>query len=293
MRILSFGSLNIDHVYQVAHFVRPGETLSCMGYQQFCGGKGFNQSIALAYAGATVSHAGLLGGDGARLRDRLETSGVDTHFVESVDGPNGHAIIQVNPEGENSIIIHGGANRLLTKAYIDTVLGEFTSGDHVLLQNEINKIPEIMEQSAQRGLSIAFNPAPMHPDVLDYPLDRVSCFIINEIEGAELTGESEPDQILSAMKDAYPRAATVLTLGEKGVLFGDGTKTISVPAPVVEPVDTTAAGDTFIGYFLTDFIHRRDIETTLHTACRAAAICVTRPGAADAIPRRDEVDSAC
>lgn len=293
MRILSFGSLNIDHVYQVAHFVRPGETLSCMGYQQFCGGKGFNQSIALAYAGATVSHAGLIGGDGARLRDRLETSGVDTHFVESVDGPNGHAIIQVNPEGENSIIIHGGANRSMSLAYINTVLGEFTSGDHVLLQNEINKIPEIMEQSAQRGLSIAFNPAPMHPDVLDYPLDRVSCFIINEIEGAELTGESEPDQILSVMKDAYPRAATVLTLGEKGVLFGDGIKTISVPAPVVEPVDTTAAGDTFIGYFLTDFIHRRDIETTLHTACRAAAICVTRPGAADAIPRRDEVDRAC
>ncbi len=292
MKVLSFGSLNIDHVYQVAHFVRPGETLSCEGYQQFSGGKGFNQSIALAHAGANAYQAGMIGDDGAWLKDRLESSSVDTRFLESVDGPSGHAIIQVNSAGENSIIIHGGANRSITSEYIKSTLNHFDSGDQVLLQNEINGIPEIMGQCAERGLSIAFNPAPMNPEVLDYPLDLVDCFIVNEIEGSELTGETNPDHILSAMKATYPRAAIVLTLGEEGVLFGDKTATISVPAPQVKPVDTTAAGDTFIGYFLADFIHHRDIETTLHTACRAAAICVTRQGAADAIPRRDEVDSA-
>lgn len=294
MKILTFGSLNIDHVYRVGHFVRPGETLSSDSYEQFCGGKGFNQSIALANAGADVFHAGMVGNDGTWLRARLDKSGVDASLVEKTDSSTGHAIIQVNPEGENCIIIHGGANQCITEDYINRILGNFSPGDFILLQNEVNDIPEIIHRSTKLDLKIVFNPAPMHADVLTYPLDLVNCFILNEIEGKELSGKDEPEEILLSMIDKYPKAETVLTLGEKGVLFGNSERKLAVPAIRVKPadiVDTTAAGDTFIGYFLEGYANNQKMEIALRTACRAASICITRPGAADSIPKREEVES--
>ena len=122
MKIINFGSINIDHVYGVEHFVRPGETLESESYALFSGGKGANQSIALARAGAEVIHAGKVGADGAWLKTKLQESGVDVSLVEMVDLPTGHAVIQVNSEGENAIIIHGGANRSVSKANIKKVL---------------------------------------------------------------------------------------------------------------------------------------------------------------------------
>ena len=296
MKVLTFGSLNIDHVYRVEHFVRPGETLSSDSYEQFCGGKGFNQSIALAHAGADVRHAGMVGRDGIWLKARLEDSGVNAGFVEETEKPTGHAIIQVNPAGENCIIIHGGANRCITEDYIYRVLGSLSAGDVVLLQNEINDIPEIIHRSAALELNMVFNPAPMHPDVLAYPLDLVDCFILNEIEGKELSGKDRPEEILAAMVGKYPEADTVLTLGGQGVLFGNAQTSFQVPALAVAPadiVDTTAAGDTFIGYFLEGYARRNQaMEASLQIACRAASICITRLGAADSIPRREEVETS-
>jgi ribokinase len=293
MKILTFGSLNIDHVYRVGHFVCPGETLSSESYEQFCGGKGFNQSIALANAGADVFHAGMVGNDGTWLRARLDKSGVDASLVGKTDKPTGHAIIQVNADGEYCIIIHGGANQCITEDYIDRVLSNFSPGDFILLQNEVNGIPEIIRRSAKLDLKIIFNPAPMDADVLTYPLDLVNCFILNEIEGKALSGKDEPEEILLSMIDKYPKAETVLTLGEKGVLFGNSERRLAVPAIRVKPadiIDTTAAGDTFIGYFLEGYINNQEIETALRTACRSASICITRSGAADAIPKREEVE---
>lgn len=289
MKILNFGSLNVDHVYAVDHFVRPGETLDSIRYSRFCGGKGLNQSIALAHAGAKVYHAGKVGPEGVWLKDRLKKEGVNTAWVTVTDGSSGHAIIQVNREGENSIILHGGANRAITPRDADRVLGEFSAGDYLLLQNEISSIPQIMKRAARMGLRIVLNPTPMTPDVVKYPLDLVSCFILNEIEGEGLTGKKEPGRILTAMMKQYPEAAVVVTLGARGVLYGEGGLTLSVPAVKVKPVDTTAAGDTFIGFFLADMAAGRGVETALQTACRAAAICVTRHGAADSIPRRSEL----
>jgi ribokinase len=288
-RILNFGSINIDHVYQVDHFVRPGETLPGLSYRRFAGGKGSNQSIALARAGARVHHAGRVGGDGAWVIDMLREAGVDTENVEVIDGPSGHAVIQVNPSGENAIIIHGGANREITERDARRVLSGFSDGDYLLLQNEISSMPEIMKIGAERGLKIVFNPAPMTADVPSCPLSLVGMFIINEVEGEELTGEREPDKIVGAMLDAWPRAATALTLGSRGVMYGDSERRLSVPAPKVSAVDTTAAGDTFIGYLLAGIVAGHGIEAALETACRAAAVCVTRPGAADSIPARDEL----
>ena len=289
MGILNFGSINIDHVYAVERFVRPGETLHSRRYAQFPGGKGFNQSVALARAGASVRHAGRIGKDGVWLREYLGRCGADTSLIEVVDGPTGHAIIQVADSGENAILLHAGANHRITAADAERALARFTAGDFLLLQNEISAVPEIMERAAARKMRVVFNPAPMTPAVAGYPLDTVSLFVVNEVEGGDLTGEKEPARILAALVERFEGAAVVLTLGADGALYGDRRDILRVPAVRVQAVDTTAAGDTFIGYLLADLAAGRDIRAALTMACRAAAVCVTRPGAADSIPLRTEV----
>ena len=165
----------------------------------------------------------------------------------------------------------------------------FKSGDCLLLQNEISSISEIINQAKKQGLTIFLNPAPMDNRVLGCPLDQVDYFIINEIEGRELIGEAEPEAILEAMLRRFPRSGTILTLGENGVIYADQQTKISVPAEKVKAVDTTAAGDTFIGYFIAQKIEGQPIGNCLKIASRAAAICVTRRGAADSIPLKQEV----
>jgi ribokinase len=291
MKILNFGSLNIDHVYEVKEFARPGETIVCQRYNRFCGGKGLNQSIALSHARATVFHAGKIGQDGLMLKNRLQQSGVSTQFVETVEDVTGHAIIQVNREGENSIVIFGGANRKITALDAERVLAHFSSGDYLLLQNEISVISQIIQFGAQKGLRIVFNPAPMTPEVEEYPLDLVDLFIVNEIEGQALTSKSDPQEMLIAMRTRFPRAPTALTLGKQGVLYADAAATLRVPAVDVAVVDTTAAGDTFIGYLVAGLASELPVENALRTACKAAAWCVTKPGAADSIPTCSQVES--
>ncbi len=287
--ILNFGSLNIDHVYTVDHFVRPGETLSSAAYAQFAGGKGFNQSIALTRAGAAVCHAGNVGPEGAWLKAMLEDAGVDTTHVTQVDVPTGHALIQVDARGENAIILFGGANRAVTRADVDRVLAQTAPGDYLLLQNEISEVDYLLRQGSARGLTLVFNPSPIAPRLLDYGLGGVAIFIVNEGEGRTLTGYSDPDAILRAMRHKFPAAATVLTLGEKGVRYADNKQQITIPAVPVDVVDTTAAGDTFTGYFLAGLANGESVRQALTQATRAAAICVTRRGAAPSIPTRAEL----
>lgn len=289
MTILNFGSVNIDHVYRVEHLVRPGETIASSDYRQFSGGKGFNQSIALARAGASVSHAGRIGGDGVWLREQLAADGADVRFLEVVDSPSGHALIQVDADGENAIILFGGANRTFTPENAAEILANFGQGDWLLLQNEISAMPEILQLAGERGLRVVFNPAPMGPEVLDYPLDGVSIFVVNETEGEAFTGESEAEGILAGMRRRFPAATVVLTLGAAGAIYDDGSQRIAVPAQKVDVVDTTAAGDTFIGYFLAGLAAGEPPKAALESATCAAAICVTRAGAAPSIPRRAEL----
>ncbi|MBI3957690.1 MAG: ribokinase [Chloroflexi bacterium] len=291
MTILNFGSVNIDHVYRVEHLVRPGETIASQDYHHFSGGKGFNQSIALARAGAAVSHAGRIGGDGVWLREQLAGEGADVRLLEVIDGPSGHAIIQVDATGENAIILFGGANRTITPTAAEEILDSFGGKDWLLLQNEISSMREILQLAGERGLRIVFNPAPMAAEVLDYPLDGVSIFVLNEVEGEAFTGATEPEAILAGMRRRFPTATVVLTLGADGAIYDDGAQRIHVPAQPVQAVDTTAAGDTFIGYFLAGLSAGDAPQAALELATRAAAICVTRPGAAPSIPRREEVSS--
>lgn len=289
MKILNFGSVNIDHVYSVEHFVRPGETMSSLSYSRFSGGKGANQSIALAKAGANVFHAGKICSDGIWLKENLKKCGVRTDFLKVGDVPTGHAVIQVSKSGENSIVLYGGANQDIDENFASSVIAKFSRNDFILVQNEINKIPSIMEKAHRKGMKIVFNPAPMNKQVRSYPLKLVDVFVLNEIEGADLTGKKGFQNVLAEMKRKYPRALTIMTLGSKGVAYIDDGRTVFVPAVKVKPVDTTAAGDTFIGYFLAGISKGASTDDAISLACRAAAVCVTRKGAADSIPKMCEV----
>ena len=289
MKVLNFGSLNIDYVYSVDDFVRPGETKHAKKMDVFCGGKGLNQSVALARAGLDVYHAGLIGHDGEFLMKYLESADVKVNLVEMVDSSNGHAIIQVNSTGQNNILLHGGSNQMITESYVDRVLNMLDTGDIVLMQNEVNHIEYMINEAKKRGLQVAFNAAPIDDQVKDYPLDKVDYLFINEIEGELLSGHKEYDSILKVLSERFPDCCIVLTLGENGVIYQSGSEKKSADALRVDVVDTTAAGDTFIGYFIRGLIMREDIEETLLTATKASALCVQREGASVSIPALSEV----
>ncbi|MEX0941088.1 MAG: ribokinase [Pseudomonadales bacterium] len=290
MRITNFGSCNIDKVYAVPWFVKPGETLPCSEFEIYPGGKGLNQSLALAYAGADVRHAGKIGQDGIFMRQLLAEAGVDVTHLSVSNEPSGHALIQVTPQGDNAIVIFGGANQSIGAHDIYEVLCDTRPGEFLLLQNEISCLPELINAAHEKQQRIIFNAAPVTDEVNNYPLDKIEVFIINEIEAENLTGETEPDSILDRMAVTFPDSRTILTLGGKGAVYGDSSQRVSQHAFDVRAVDTTAAGDTFTGYFLAGFIAGQAIEDCLAMACRAAALCVTKPGAASSIPRRPELN---
>ena len=286
MNILNFGSLNIDLVYQVEHIARPGETIASSSHQVFAGGKGANQSAALARAGASVFHAGQVGPDGQWLVDKLAGLGVNVQHIRVGDVPTGHAIIQVDHHGQNSIVLFAGANAEIDRGAIDAALSHFDQGDILLLQNEINDIAYIITSAAEQGLMICLNPAPFGPEVCAYPLELVDLLIVNETEATGLAGASDP----AALASLCPRAQIVLTLGAAGAQYHSPTEEFHIPAPQVEAVDTTGAGDTFIGYFLQGLTADMTARDAMTRAVQAAALCVTRPGAMDSIPASDEID---
>ena len=289
MKILNFGSLNVDYVYQVDHILVGGETLASSERNTFCGGKGLNQSVSLAKAGAPVWHAGLIGDGGEILLDMLVENHVNTDFVKKIDGPCGHTVIQVDKNGQNGILLFGGSNRRLTKEFVDEVIGSFDAGDYILLQNEVNQLDYIIDRAFERGMKVVLNPSPFDAYLQSCDLAKVSLFLINEIEGFQITGEKEPERILQKIHELYPQAETVLTLGSEGAVWSDGQKQVKQEAFKVKAVDTTAAGDTFTGYFLTARMEGLPVGEALRLASRASSIAVTRPGAAGSVPLRNEV----
>lgn len=291
-RILSYGSVNLDYVYHVPHFVAPGETLSPTSRDLNCGGKGLNQSIAAARAGASVFHGGKIGRDGQPLADMLKCSGVDISFLTVSDGPSGHAIIQVEPGGQNCILLYGGSNREIAREEMDRALSSFGSGDYLILQNEINGLDYIMEAAAGRGISIVLNPSPMDDAIFRLPLHLVSLLVVNEIEGAALAGCEDEEKILDVLRSRWPQCRVLLTLGSRGCVYDDGVQRLRRGIYKVTAVDTTAAGDTFTGYFVACLSSRMDVETCLDLASRASAIAVSRPGAAPSIPTMAQVREA-
>lgn len=289
MKVLNFGSLNLDYTYQVESILIPGETQASKGRQIFCGGKGLNQSIALARAGVPVYHAGMIGDEGGILLDACRENGVNADFIRKIDGPSGHTIIQVDRNGQNCILLYGGANRSMTREFVDQVLDSFEEGDMILLQNEINELDYIIDRAYEKGMMIVLNPSPYDSALDSCDLGKVSMFLVNEIEGYQITGEREPEGILAKIREIYPGARVVLTLGGEGSVYQDETGIYRQGIYRVKAVDTTAAGDTFTGYFISSVIDGMPVQEGLDMAAKASAIAVSRPGATASIPLREEV----
>lgn len=292
MKALCFGSMNIDYVYSLDHIVGPGETIFSTGRETFAGGKGLNQSVAMAKAGLPVWHAGICGAGGELLTDTLKENGVDISLIKSEDSPPGHTVIQVDAKGQNCIIVYGGTNRRITPEYIAEALAGFGEGDMVLLQNEVNRLGEIIDAAHARGMRVVLNPSPFDAAVLECDLDKVDLFLVNEVEGAQISGlpATEPEAILDWFASAHPKAAVILTLGADGAWYSDAHMRRFQSAVPTKAVDTTAAGDTFTGFFLEGWMTGRSIEESLLRAARAASIAVSRPGAAPSIPSAAELD---
>lgn len=289
--MLNFGSLNIDYVYSVSHIVAGGETIHSQSLASFAGGKGLNQSIAMARAGVAVHHAGMVGQDGRELLDMLKENGVDTGYIKVVNGRSGHAIIQLSASGENSIVLYGGANRALTEGFIDDVLAGFGRGDVLLLQNEVNLVNYIIERGHDKGMRIALNPSPFDDAITQCDLGKIDIFIVNQIEGMQITGEGNTDTIPEKIRQMFPSAIIVLTLGENGSVLVCKDGEFRQPAFKVPVIDTTGAGDTYTGYILMGLLNGDTYQDAMALASKAAALTVSVKGAANSIPSLEEVKS--
>ncbi len=289
MTVFNIGSINIDHLYEVDHFVRPGETMSSTSYQQVLGGKGANQSVALAKAQANVKHVGAIHQADQHILQQLKDFGVNTDEIAQVQEASGHAIIQLTPAAENCIILYAGANHTLTESGVRKVLEGATDDDWVLLQNETNLVAETLEWAKASGAKVAFNPAPMDADLTRKVLPFIDLLIVNEVEAMDLAKADTIEDAARILPEQYPDLAVMMTLGKDGVRYFSKAEDLQVPAFNVEAKDTTAAGDTFIGFCLAELQRGSDYETAMRTACAASAIAVTRMGAAPSIPTLEEV----
>ena len=289
MSILNFGSMNLDYVYQVEHFVRPGETLSAVSQKVNPGGKGLNQSIALAKAGATVFHAGCLGQGGESLGKLLQNSGVDIRFLRLTEELQGNAIIQVAPDGQNCILLFGGSNQCVTDEQVTETLSHFSEGDYLVLQNEINNLPLIVDEAFQRGMKIILNPSPCNDKLQKVDFGKIHWLMVNEVEAEQLSGSGRAEEAWRLLHEKYPRINLLVTLGSEGSIAFTGEEMLRQAAFPVRAVDTTAAGDTFTGYFVAGLAAGHCLQDSMRQAAMASSVSVTRPGAASSIPSLEEV----
>ena len=296
MKVLNFGSLNLDYVYRVEHFVQPGETLSASSQAVNPGGKGLNQSIALARAGAEVYHAGCLGVGGDSLGKLLQENGVNTTYLFSTDELQGNAVIQVDQSGQNCILLFGGSNQCITSGQVDKTLSVFSAGDYLVLQNEVNDLPMIVEKAWERGMKIVLNPSPYNEKLSAVDFGKLSWLLVNEVEAAQLSGSEDPEEAWRVLHEAYPHLSVLITLGSAGSVAyrveNGEVETARQEAFRVRAVDTTAAGDTFTGFFIGALLEDKPLQECMRRASMASALGVTRPGAAGSIPTRDEVKDA-
>ena len=285
MKILNFGSINKDFFYSVNDFVKPGETISSIRYNIKIGGKGLNQSVGISKAGQKIYHAGIINKDDTFILDKLKKWNINCENILLSNNPTGHAIIQVDNKGENSIIVHGGANHDVDIKFIKSVLSKFDSGDILVLQNEINNIKEIIDRAHHKKMKIVFNPAPFNNEILSYDLNKISTLILNQTEGEALSKEKKPDGILKVLNSKFNNTEIILTLGEKGSLYSFKDELVKIKAHKLDTVDTTGAGDTFIGYYVAGIASKKSKKDNLNRASEAAAIATTKLGGAESIPR--------
>lgn len=291
MALYNFGSLNIDHVYSLDHIVESGETQTALNYETFVGGKGLNQSIAIARAGGHVIHIGAIGRGGSILKETLEEAGVDTSQVMVKDSASGHAIIQVDKSGANSIVIYGGSNQEIEKADIDRVFEDISTEDIVVLQNEISNVDYIVDKAHERNIKVSLNYSPITDELKKIDLNKVTYLLVNEIEGLAAAQTDKIEDITKVLTTDYPNLNVILTLGDKGAVFArNGQEDVFQDAFKVEVVDTTGAGDTFTGYFLSAITENRPVQEALKIGSKASSLAISRKGASPSIPNRKEVE---
>lgn len=288
-QICVIGSINKDIVFNVVDFVKPKETIQSVSMEEFLGGKGLNQAIALNKAYDYIKLCGNINHQDSYILEQVKGHLGNTELVNLSNEKTGTAFIQVNQEGENCIILEKGANHSFTTTQIDDVLKTLFAGDLIVLQNEINLLDYIIEQASLKGIKTALNPSPMDASISNLPLSKIDYLLVNEVEAQELTRTSTLNKTISELQTKFNNTCVVLTLGEHGsYCFNQGEQYFQ-PSESVISVDTTAAGDTFTGFFLGSIMLGKSIMESLQRASAAAGISVTRKGASDSIPSIDEL----
>ncbi|WP_085906864.1 ribokinase [Kiloniella majae] len=285
--IMNIGSINVDHVYRVPYFVKPGETLPSKSYQRVLGGKGANQSVALARAGENVKHIGVIGDDHTWIIEELQFSKVDTSSIEVGSVATGHALIQVDDNAENCILLFSGANHELDINSLSDKLTGFEKGGWVLFQNEMPNLNQMISLVKEMGARVAVNPAPFDDAAKAIDYDLVDLLIVNDLEAEELA-KTKGHGDLGKLAELCP--VVIITRGTQGAICYSGDETIEVPAFKVDAVDTTGAGDTFVGYVLSSVVQELPLKEAMQRASAASALAVTKAGASVAIPTSAEVD---
>ena len=296
MKVLCFGSANLDHVYKVDHFTVPGETQGCLEYNIKCGGKGVNQAIAMALAGNDTYFAGIIGSDGGLLKDALVDKGVHIDYMKISNKPTGHAIIEVDQSGQNHILLYGGTNKEIDFEYIDEVLSHFSKGDIVVLQNEINNVPYIIERCYEKEMKIFFNAAPYDIAVKNYPIEKVTWLVVNETEGAALSNEEDYEKIIQTLKQKYPHTHILFTMGKEGSRAYYKNLRVEQPGFTVKAIETTGAGDTFCGCSINgvlkyglDNLDEEKLKEILTYANAGAALITMKKGAIRSMPEPQNI----
>lgn len=280
-RVWCLGSINADHIYRLPRLPGPGETLPASGYRRMLGGKGANQSIAAARAGAEVRHLGAVGPDGAWMLTALADCGVDIRHVVRADGASGHALVMVDDAGENAIVLHPGTNRALDLPTVTAALSGLAPGDWLLLQNETNLQAEAARLAREAGAQVVYSAAPFQVEAVVGVLPFVTLLVLNAVEAAQLEAALGPVDVPHVL----------VTRGAEGAVWTDreSGETVSVPAHAVAVRDTTGAGDCFSGYVGAVLAMGGSVDAALRLANAAAALQVTRDGASGAIPTLPEV----
>ena len=287
MTIFNLGSINVDYFYHLPHLVTAGETIAARALTIGLGGKGVNQSIAIGRAGGDVWHIGAMGKANADYRDVIAEAGVKTDLIEMLDMPSGHAIVMVEDKSaENQIVIMPAANHHIADAQIDAALQKAKPGDWALTQNETLVGPGFLKQAKQSGLKICFSAAPFVAETAIDLLPLAELLVVNEGEAAALSSHLGKD------KTELGLPHLVITYGAKGAEYIGLDGHFHVDSPKVVPVNTTGAGDTYLGYLLASIDAGEDMQSAMNAAAQAAAIQVTREGAADAIPMASELAGA-
>jgi ribokinase len=292
-KLLVVGSLNMDLVINVAHLPQIGETILGGKFATIPGGKGANQAVAAARIGAAVTMIGRVGQDGFgnELRASAAKDGIDIqHVAVDEQEATGIALITVDAEGRNTIVVASGANLALTPRHLHTAQQAFVNADVLVVQLEspLETVSEALTLAVKNKLRVVLNPAPAQPLSAEL-LSKVDYFIPNEREAMQVVGADTLDSAIEKLLDMGAQNL-IITLGEKGVLVVTAAGRMQIPAYSVKAIDTVAAGDAFVGAFATGLAEGMSAEDAVKLGNAAAAISVTRYGAQPSLPTRKEVD---